>query len=220
MVSPTSAREALAYELLRIGAVSVNPHEPFTWASGLRSPIYCDNRLTISYPAVRRLITEGWAFRIEAERLQTEVVAGTATAGIPHAAWLAHHLDVPMVYVRSGEKGHGRGKQIEGVLRTGQRLLLVEDLISTGGSSLSAVAALREAGAVVDTVFAIFSYEFPAAEEAFAREAVRYFPLVGYSDVLAAAVRTEALRPEEARVLSSWRQDPFAWSERYKAEHS
>ena len=162
--SATASR--LASDLLRIGAVKLSPEAPFTWASGLRSPVYCDNRLTIGHPEVRRRITDGFVEIIRTAGLQPEVIAGTATAGIPHAAWLADRLGLPMVYVRSKAKGHGTSSRIEGPVDPGRRVLLVEDLVSTGGSSVTALEALREAGFEVRDVLAIYTYGFTRAEEA------------------------------------------------------
>lgn len=139
--------KAIAADLLKIQAVSLSPQQPFTWASGIKSPIYCDNRLTISYPKVRRQIATGLADLIKNKFPDVEVIAGTATAGIPHAAWIAELLDLPMVYVRSKPKDHGQGRQIEGVLKPRQKTVLIDDLISTGGSVLQAVAAAQKEGA-------------------------------------------------------------------------
>ena len=149
----------IAKDLLEIEAVFLNPENPFTWASGLKSPIYCDNRMTMSYPAVRRAIANGLAEKIKAEFPEVEVIAGTATAGIPHAAWIAEILDLPMVYIRSKAKDHGKGNQIEGRITAGQKMVVVEDLISTGGSVLEACEAATREGADVLGVAAIFTYE-------------------------------------------------------------
>ncbi len=134
----------IAKDLLKIQAVKLSPNEPFTWASGIKSPIYCDNRLTISYPKIRTAIAKGIAELISERYPKVEVIAGTATAGIPHAAWIAAELDLPLVYVRSKPKDHGRGKQIEGVLHPGAKTVVIDDLLSTGGSVLKAVKAARK----------------------------------------------------------------------------
>lgn len=202
----------LAEQLLAIGAVVLSPDQPFTWASGLRSPVYCDNRLTLSYPPVRRAIAAGFASHIEAEKLTPDVIAGTATAGIPHAAWLAERLDLPMVYVRSKPKAHGKGNQIEGRLQPGQRVVLIEDLVSTGGSSLEAVGALREAGVAVRAVLGIFSYGLPIAAQRFAEAHVPLHTLTSFSTLLAVAAESEALTPDALAKLQTWNQDPAAWS--------
>ena len=147
----------IAAKLLQIGAVALQPNEPFTWSSGLKSPIYCDNRLTLAYPDVRRTIADGLAELIRTHFPKADLIAGTATAGIPHAAWVSERLELPMCYVRSQAKAHGKGKQIEGQAEPGQRVVVIEDLISTGGSSLAAVRALKEAGCEVLGVAAIFA---------------------------------------------------------------
>lgn len=207
----------LAEHLLTIGAVVLSPDQPFTWASGLRAPIYCDNRLTLSFPEVRRAIASGFASHIEAQGLKPDVIAGTATAGIPHAAWLAERLTLPMVYVRSRPKAHGKGNQIEGWLEARQRVVLVEDLISTGGSSLEAVQALREAEAEVVAVLGIFSYGLPVAAQRFADASVPLYTLTDFPTLLAVAAETGYLKPEAVDQLRTWNQDPEAWSEAHAA---
>lgn len=202
----------LARDLLRIGAVELRPNDPFTWASGLRSPIYCDNRLTLSEPAVRRRLTDGFAALVEAHGLAPDVVAGTATAGIPHAAWLAERLGLPMVYVRSSPKGHGRGNQIEGRLAARARVVLVEDLVSTGGSSLAAVEALREAGAEVLATLAVFSYAFDRAAAAFEEAGVPLATLTDYPALLGVATEMGVVSEADLAALRAWREDPDGWS--------
>ncbi len=206
----------VARDLLRIGAVELRPSDPFTWASGLRSPIYCDNRLTLSEPAVRRRLTDGFAALVEAHDLAPDVVAGTATAGIPHAAWLADRLGLPMVYVRASAKGHGRGNQIEGRLPEDARVVLIEDLVSTGGSSLAAVAALRAAGAEVVATLAVFSYAFDRAADAFRAAGVPLYTLTDYPALLGAATEAGAVTEADLATLRAWREDPQAWSERMR----
>ena len=150
-------KDELTRELLEIKAVQINANDYFTWTSGIKSPIYCDNRLTMSYPAVRKKIVTAFAEKIAAMEEKPDIIAGCATAGIPHAAWLAEKLDLPMVYVRSKPKGHGKGNQIEGKISRGQKVLVIEDLISTGGSSIESAKALQAEGADVLAVFAIFT---------------------------------------------------------------
>ena len=152
-------KKDIAESLLEIKAVSLRPNDPFTWTSGIQSPIYCDNRLTLSYPEIRRKIAAGLAEIITEKFPGTDLIAGTATAGIPHAAWVSELLNLPMCYVRSKAKGHGKGNQIEGNAASGQKVVVVEDLISTGGSVITAVEALREAGCNVLGVVSIFTYE-------------------------------------------------------------
>ena len=213
---PTDAsREAVARDLLRLGAVLLRPDDPFTWASGLRAPIYCDNRLTLSDPAARRRLTDGFAEVLDREGLSPDVIAGTATAGIPHAAWLADRLEKPMVYVRSSPKGHGRGNRVEGRLDVGARVVLVEDLVSTGGSSLAAFEALRAAGIEVLAVVAIFSYGLARAHDAFRAAALPLFTLSDYEALLDVAQADGRLGAEAVAALRAWRENPQAWSDRF-----
>ena len=210
--SDRSEAHALAAHLLDIGAVALRPQDPFTWSSGLLSPIYCDNRRTIAHPTVRRAIRDGFAAVMEAEELLPATIAGTATAGIPHAAWLAEAVDQPMAYVRDEPKGHGQGARIEGDLSPGDPVVVVEDLISTGGSALDAAAALHEAGAEVKAVLAIFSYELDAADQAFAEAEIPRHILTTFRTLLDVARTRDALSEADRAVLQDWRSDPEAWS--------
>ncbi len=203
---------ALAASLLDIGAVELRPTDPFAWSSGLVAPIYCDNRLTISHPRVRRSIREGFESVLRSHGWQDTVIAGTATAGIPHAAWLAEAVDQPMVYVRSSAKGHGQGARIEGVLEEGDEVVVVEDLISTGGSALDAVAAVQGAGARVQAVLAIFSYELDVAEEAFRETEVPRHVLLTFRTLVDVAHERGGLSDSEIALLNAWRADPAGWS--------
>lgn len=203
--------QMLATELLDIGAVSFSPDEPYTWASGIRSPVYCDNRLTISYPAVRRLITDGFARILAESNYHPDVIAGTATAGIPHAAWLADRLERPLVYVRSAAKGHGRGRQVEGLLEPGRKVVLIEDLVSTGMSSLQAVNALIEEGANVQAVLAIFSYGLDAAARAFAEARIPLHALTSFHTVLQTAQEQGRVDSHASESIAEWQQDPGGW---------
>lgn len=204
----------IAEMLLEIKAVSVVDEENlFTWASGIKSPVYCDNRMTISYPEVRKTIAKGFADRIKEAYPEAEIIAGTATAGIPHAAWVADLLDLPMVYVRSGSKGHGKSKQIEGVLKEGQKVVLIEDLFSTGGSSINACEALEESGAKVIGVLAIFSYNFDAVTEAFSKKAIPFGTLSDYKTLLPIAVEQGYIPEEKLKVLSEWSKNPRMFTE-------
>ncbi len=201
--------EKLAAMLLEIKAVSiVGQDNLFTWVSGIRSPIYCDNRVTISYPKVRTAIAQGFAALISKEFPETDVIAGTATAGIPHAAWVAHELDKPMVYVRSTAKGHGKGNQIEGRIEPGAKVVLIEDLLSTGGSSLKAVEALQEAGAEVVAVLAIFSYQFPEVQNKFDAAGIPFRTLTAYGVLLPLAATLGYVKQEEIEVLTAWSGNP------------
>jgi len=198
----------IASSLLDIKAVALRPNEPFTWTSGLKSPIYCDNRLTMSYPAIRTMIAEGFAETIREQYPDTEVIAGTATAGIPHAAWVADKLGLPMIYIRDKAKGHGKQNQIEGALQPGQKVVVIEDLISTGGSSLKAALAVREAGGDVGFVLAIFTYEFPAAAKLFAEAGIPMQTLTNYSTLLETALQQGFIQEEDLAKLRAWRSNP------------
>lgn len=200
----------VAHRLLQINAIKLSPHKPFTWASGIQSPIYCDNRTALSFPEVRRFIIKGFA-QASAIFQPFNVVAGVATAGIPHGALLAEELGLPFVYVRSKAKSHGRQNQIEGVLPEGARVLVIEDLISTGGSALKAVEALREANADVVGVMAIFSYGFDKARTAFEAAGTSFATLSTYDALLKAAAEAEYIAPEEMDTLEAWRKAPETW---------
>ena len=213
---PDLAR-ALAGDLLSIGAVVLRPEAPFTWSSGLQSPIYCDNRRTLSVPRIRQAICDGFERAVQQHDWLPATLAGTATAGIAHAAWLAERVDQPMAYVRSSAKSHGRKNQIEGIVSPGDAVVVVEDLISTGGSALDAVAALRDAGADVRGVVAIFSYEFDRAETAFREANVPLHTLTGYRMLVDVARAQGDLSDDELATLHDWRRDPEAWSEQHAA---
>ncbi|MDI3257576.1 MAG: orotate phosphoribosyltransferase [Kyrpidia sp.] len=197
--------------LLDIEAVFFRPDEPFIWTSGIRSPIYCDNRLTISYPQVREVIAGALVAEIRRRWPDAEAVAGTATAGIPHAAWVADRLRLPMVYVRSKPKGHGTTGQIEGRLNPGSRTVVVEDLISTGGSALGTVAALRGAGYNPVGVAAVATYEFPEAAAAFTRARIPWFALTDYSTLIELAAERGLVSADQRAVLEEFRADPHHW---------
>ena len=200
-----------AEELLRIQAIKVQPQQPFTWASGWLSPFYCDNRKTLSYPALRSFI------KIELGRLvlehfpQANAVAGVATGAIPQGALVADELGLPFVYVRSRAKDHGLSNQIEGQLLPGMKVVVVEDLISTGGSSLKAVEALREAGVEVVGMVASFTYGFPVAEEAFKTAGVELITVSNYQAVVEAALKSGYIKEEQVPMLQAWRQNPAEW---------
>ncbi|MGP3560880.1 orotate phosphoribosyltransferase [Geobacillus sp. BK01] len=201
----------IAAKLLQIGAVALQPNEPFTWSSGLKSPIYCDNRLTLAYPDVRRTIADGLAELIRTQFPEADLIAGTATAGIPHAAWVSERLELPMCYVRSQAKAHGKGKQIEGKAEPGQRVVVIEDLISTGGSSLTAVRALKEAGCEVLGIAAIFTYGLDKAKQAFAAENLPAYTLTDYDTLIETAVRLGAVSEHNLATLRKWRENPEEW---------
>ncbi|RST60915.1 orotate phosphoribosyltransferase [Siminovitchia terrae] len=203
--------QSIAKHLLDIKAVFLQPNDPFTWSSGMKAPIYCDNRLTMSYPDVRRKIAEGLTELIKTNFPEAELIAGTATAGIPHAAWISDILELPMCYVRSKAKSHGKGNQIEGKASKGQKVVVVEDLISTGGSSIVAVKALKEAGCDVLGVVSIFSYELDKAKTSIDEEGIKAFSLTGYSDLIETAFENDLIKEEDLATLRSWRENPEDW---------
>jgi len=200
----------VAHSLLQIKAIKLNPANPFTWASGIQSPIYCDNRIVLSHPPVRRAIIAAMAEQAEAFR-PFQVIAGVATAGIAHGALLAEALDLPFVYVRSSAKGHGRQNKIEGDLRGNERVLVIEDLISTGGSSLEAVDVLRMKGCRVAGVMAIFSYGFPSAVTAFDKADCPFTTLSNYNTLLEAATEIGYIGANDLKSLQEWSADPRGW---------
>jgi len=205
-------RRDIAGILLELGAVSVSPREPFTWASGLLSPLYCDNRLLVSTVDERRRVVVAFTALIQAQGWSPTVIAGTATAGIPHAAWIAEALSLPMVYIRSSEKKHGKKNLIEGRLPADARAVVIEDLISTGGSCIKAAQALMAEGAVVEGVAAIFQYGMDRARQAFAEAEIAFATLTDLSELLDVAVTAKRITDHERELVETWRLDPPAWS--------
>jgi len=204
---------ALAQKLLKINAIKLQANDPFTWASGMRSPIYCDNRISLSYPEVRSMVK--MAFADKAKQLgDIEVIVGVATAGIPHGALLADELGLPFIYVRSKAKGHGRQNQIEGELVAGQKALVIEDLISTGGSALLAVDILRENQIEGKAVGAIFDYGFDLSKKNFESKKCPYFSLSNYPTLLEEAEKIEYITSEQKSILLAWNNDPQGWYEK------
>ncbi|MBM6614513.1 orotate phosphoribosyltransferase [Desemzia sp. RIT804] len=201
----------IAELLLECEAVSLSPKEPFTWASGIKSPIYCDNRITMSYPLVRKEIAKGLADLIQQFYPEAEVIAGTATAGIPHAAWVAEELDLPMIYIRGKAKEHGKQNQIEGRLQSGQKVVCIEDLISTGGSVIDAAMAVQQAGGEILGCAAIFSYQLDSATENFRNAALTIHTLSNYSTLIEQAVEKGSIDAEEKSLLEEWRKEPSRW---------
>ena len=201
-------KKKIARALLSIGAVFLRPEEPFTWASGIKSPIYCDNRLTLTAPQVRTLVEKGLKKTIEKEYPEAEVLMGTSTAGIAHAAITAHLMGLPMGYVRGGAKDHGRGNQIEGKLEKGQKVVVVEDLISTGGSVVETVEALRQAGAEVLGIASIFTYGMKKGVERLAAAQVKNVSLSDLDVLVKVAVQEGYLKPEQETALLRFRDDP------------
>lgn len=206
-----SIEQQVAQNLLAIKAVFLSPNEPFTWASGIKSPIYCDNRLTMSFPKVRRLIAKGLAEKIKKQFPDVEVIAGTATAGIPHAAWVAEILDLPMVYIRSKAKDHGKGNQIEGQIIPGQKMVVIEDLISTGGSVLEACQAAKREGADVLGVAAIFTYELPKGATNFNTAQLPLVTLTNYTTLIQTALEEGYISENDLALLTAWKHDPENW---------
>lgn len=197
----------IAQSLLEIEAVSLSPNDPFTWSSGIKSPIYCDNRVTLGYPSVRREIRDGLVELIQTQFGEVEVISGTATAGIPHAAYISETLNLPMNYVRSKSKSHGKQNQIEGAQSEGKKVVVVEDLISTGGSSITAVDALKEAGAEVIGVVAIFTYGLKKADEQFEAAGIPFYTLSDYNELIEVANEKGEISETEIEALVEWRDN-------------
>lgn len=201
----------VAKQLLDIKAIKLQPNDPFTWASGWNSPIYCDNRKALSYSDVRTYIKKAFAELAQEMYADVDVIAGVATGAIAQGALVADLLNKPFVYVRSAPKDHGLANQIEGDLKAGQKVLVIEDLISTGGSSLKAVEALRNAGCEVAGMLAIFTYGFPVAQEAFEKAGVTLTTLSNYQDMIGAAVESGYVTKDDIETLQEWRKDPSNW---------
>ncbi len=201
-------KESVAKALLSIKAVFLRPQEPFTWASGIKSPIYCDNRLTLSVPAIRKIIENGIADVIKDKYPEVEVVMGTSTAGIPHAAIVSEILDLPMGYVRGGNKEHGRGNRIEGANPDGKKVVVVEDLISTGGSAIEVVNALREAGADVLGIVSIFTYEMKKGIERLKEANVENTSLSCFTTLSKVALEQGYITEKEYRMVSAFQANP------------
>lgn len=201
----------IARDLLKIKAVYLKPEEPFTWASGIKSPIYTDNRVTLAYPETRTLIENGFVEKIRAEFPDVEVIAGTATAGIPHGAIIADKMNLPFAYIRSKPKDHGAGNQIEGRVAPGQKIVVIEDLISTGGSVLDAIAAAKREGADVIGAAAIFTYELPKADKNFADEGVRLVTLSNYTELIHLAEQEGYINAEGLALLKKFKDDQENW---------
>lgn len=207
----SSLEEKIAQSLLQIKAIKLNPANHFTWASGWYSPIYCDNRKILSYPAVRKEVYEGFEQLIRAKYPEVDIIAGVATGAIAHGVLVAEKMGKPFIYVRSSPKSHGLANQVEGEYWPGAKVVVVEDLVSTGGSSLSAVEALREADCDVLGMVAIFTYGFPTAEENFAGADVRLDTLSNYRTMIGLAVQQGYVHEDELQTLQEWRRDPANW---------
>jgi orotate phosphoribosyltransferase len=213
MQSNSDSALKVAEFLLQIKAVKLQPESPFTWASGWKSPIYCDNRKTLSYPGIRTYIRQEFTKQITEEFGKPDVIAGVATGGIAQGALVAEELGIPFIYVRSSSKGHGMQNKIEGHLESGQSVVVIEDLISTGMSSLDAVDALREAGAEIKGMAAIFTYGFDIALKNFEEKKVKLITLTGYNDLLTQAVKSEYIDEKDVKSLQDWRTSPDTWKQ-------
>jgi len=211
MILNTSFARELAAHLLDINAVVLRPNDPFTWTSGWNSPIYCDNRLTLRFPEIRNKIENEFTAIVEEKFSQVDVITGTATAGIPHAAWVAANLNKPMAYVRAKAKAHGMGNQIEGGVKKDESTVIIEDLISTGGSAISVVEALKFVGAKVEAVLSIFTYDFDKASQRFKNANVPVYSLTDYKTLVNVAVEKGIIDGEDLDLLSSWRDHPDVW---------
>jgi len=212
-ITQNNIAEKLARISLEIGAIKFSPDQPFIWASGYKMPIYNDNRLLLGNAGHRALITQGFQSLLKECTAKVDVIAGTATAGIPHATTLADHLQLPLIYVRSATKAHGMGNRIEGPLRENQQVLVIEDLVSTGGSAANAVTAIREAGGIVNHCFSIFSYGLTEATDKFGSISCEIHSILNFSELLKVALSTQNLCTNDIETLRSWQKAPFKWAE-------
>lgn len=210
----------IAKAALEIKAVKLQPDDPFTWASGYKMPIYNDNRLFLFYPQYRRLICEGFAQLIKEKNIPCDMIAGTPTAGIPHGVLLADIIGKPFIYPRKWQKGHGMKNMIEGVphpdMLIGKHVVMIEDLISTGGSSVESLEVVRSAGTKVDTCLSIFSYGFQKAQDAFDAIGSRYFSLISLDTLIEVVEEEKYFNTEQIELLRQWKKSPFTWGERFK----
>ncbi len=213
MYSTETTAAKIAEYLLEINAIKLNPENPFTWTSGWKSPIYSDNRLSLSYPLIRNFIKVELGKSIRSNFPQAEAIIGVATAGIAPGAIAADELELPFGYVRSEPKKHGMGKQIEGDIRPGQKIVVVEDLVSTGKSSLQAIETLRNAGCDVLGMVSIFTYGFDAAEKAFKLANCPYVSLSNYNSLIEVAIAKHIIKPEQIDLLNQWRISPDTWNQ-------
>jgi orotate phosphoribosyltransferase len=204
--------EIIGNYLLQINAIKLEPTNPFTWASGWKSPVYCDNRKTLSYPEIRNYIKTQIVKVIRNRYSDADVIAGVATGAIAQGALVAQELDLPFVYIRSSQKQHGLENLVEGVVKPGQKAVVVEDLISTGGSSLRAVTVLRNAGCIVRGLVAIFTYGFPVAAENFKKAGCEWISLTNYNILVDLAYKSGFIKKNEIKILKSWREHPENWN--------
>lgn len=211
VMSNNSIQTEVAAKLLEIGAIKLKPENPFTWASGWKSPIYCDNRMSLSYPEVRGFIKVALANAIKTNFPEVECIAGVATAGIPQGALVAEELGLPFIYVRSKPKGHGMENMIEGKVTPGQKVVVLEDLVSTGGSSLKATADLKNADFDVLGMAAIFTYGFDIADNNFKEAGVKLVCLSNYAAMIEKAIESGYVAKDQLETLQNWRKDPANW---------
>lgn len=211
MIYNEDTAQRMAEFLLKVKAVKINVKESFTWASGLKSPVYCDNRITLSYPAIRTYIRQQFSNLIKDEFGNIDLIAGIATGGIPHGVLVAQELGLPFAYVRTGKKDHGLANQIEGVIESGQSVILIEDLISTGGSSFGAMQVVREKEAVVKGLLAIFSYGFVNSCDKFYETECRVFSLTDYPTLIKIALENNYVREADIESLNTWHVAPEKW---------
>lgn len=215
-------KEEIAFKmaelLLKVKAVKINVKEPFTWASGMKSPIYCDNRITLSYPAIRTFIRQQISTIVKDEFGNVDLIAGVATGGIPHGVLVAQELGLPFAYVRTNKKDHGLSNQIEGVIESGQSVVMIEDLISTGGSSMDAVNAVKQTGGLVKGLVAIFSYGFAGASDKFTQADIKMITLTDYNALIKNALENNFIRESEIETLKKWRESPEQWLSKGKEE--
>jgi len=204
-------KESIAKILLSKGAVTLNPTQPYEFTSGILSPIYCDNRILISYPDTRKEIVDSFLKILKENNIQFDIVAGVSTSGIPWAAWIAEKLDKPMVYVRIEAKGHGKENKIEGRIEKNKTAIVVEDLISTGGSSLAVADAIKEAGLKVGCCLAIFDYEMEKAKKGFSEKGCSLFSLTDFSTLVKVAVKEKYIKQEEEKLVLDWSKNPDTW---------
>lgn len=209
---PMNSSQEIAEILLGIGAVKVKTNPPFSWTSGIKSPVYCDNRKLISYPKERQRIVEGFVDMLRAEKIEPEFIGGTATAAIPWAAFLAYEMDLPMIYIRPEKKEHGAGRQVEGDLPPGKRVLIVEDLISTGGSSVKAAQAVQaECKGVVTDIFAIVTWELEESKKQFADAGLRLSTLTSFSNIIGLALEKGQISQKEWERVVEFKKNPRVW---------
>ncbi len=215
MIYSVETAEMIARHLLEIHAIKLSPDKPFTWASGLRSPIYCDNRIALSFPVIRTYIRQQLVDAAAEFFGEAELISGVATAGIAQGVLVAQEMGLPFSYVRSSKKSHGMTNQIEGLIHKGQSAIVVEDLVSTGKSSLSAVAALREAGVEVKGMLSIFTYGLAVADENFEKAKCKLISLSDYNNLIKVALENKYISQEDLLSLQNWRKNPGEWSEKF-----